>query len=142
MKAWISLIALVGFGCSAQKRLVVYNQPINNKYYSSVYAETPNPKVDRKEVGQRLVISWDIPYRDFRKYSWQARLIVQFGDRTEEKFTHEIDEFEGDWILKYSGRPFIDKRGVVSYKGELLQNGHVVDTFQHQLWCDLIQLDD
>ena len=142
VRKWICLIAFIGFGCSARTKLSVYNQPINNKYYSSVHAETPSPKVDRGEVGQRLIISWDIPYRDFRKHQWTTRLIVQFGNRTEETFTKEIEEFEGDWILKYSGRPYIDKRGIVSYKAELLQDGRTVDLFQHQLWCELIQLED
>lgn len=140
MQKWLILLLLTA--CTGTRQLAVYNQPINKKYYSSVYAETPDPKVERGEVGQRLIVSWDLPYKQFHKHQWQVRLVVQFGDRTEETFSKEITNFEGDWILKWSGRPFIDKRGIVSYKAELLEDGQVIDTFQHQLWCELIRLED
>lgn len=136
------LLPLLLTACMGNTRLSVYNQPINKKYYASVHAETPDPKMERGEIGQRLVISWDLPYKEFHKHQWQVKALVQFGDRTEETKTHTIGRFGGDWILKWAGRPYIDKRGIVSYKAELLRDGVVVDTFQHQLWCELIRLDD
>lgn len=142
MKRLFLLSLLFCTGCALRPHISVHSQPINKKYYASHYAKTPDPRAEKGEVGQRLIISWHIPYRDFRKHVWRAKATVQFGDRTENSFYKQIDAFEGDWILKWSGRPFIDKRGVISYKVELLQDGEVIDTFQHQLWCELIRLED
>ncbi len=140
MQKWPLLFLLTA--CTGSTKLSVYNQPINKKYYASAHAETPDPKMERNEVGQRLIVSWDLPYKVFHKHEWQVKLQVQFGNRTEETKVKEITNFEGDWILKWAGRPYIDKRGIVSYKAELLRDGEVIDTFQHQLWCELIRLDD
>lgn len=107
-----------------------------------MHAETPDPKAERGEVGQRLIISWDLPYKEFHKHLWQVKVQIQFGNRTEEEKTKKITNFEGDWVLKWSGRPYVDKRGIVSYKAELMRDGAVVNTFQHQLWCELIRLED
>jgi len=140
MHKWLSLLLLTA--CTGSTKLSVYNQPINKKYYASTHAETPDPRMERGEVGQRLIISWELPYKVFHKHEWAVKLQVQFGDRTEEDMTKELTEFEGNWILKWAGRPYIDKRGIVSYKAILVRDGEIVDTFQHQLWCELIRLED
>ncbi len=129
-------------GCSSSHMLTLYNQSIDKKFLASTKVKSPDSRQMPLEKGQRLVIEWDIPSGAFRFNDWDLVATLQFGDRSQEVLRRPLDKDSGSWVLMWKGQEFSRKRGVVSYKIELLREGKIEETFNHQLYCELINLDE
>jgi hypothetical protein len=137
----VCLFLLLLAGCARKTELTVYNQAVDKKYLASTKVKTPDPRQHPVDRGQRLIIAWSAPGANFKKDCWSLKAYLQYGNRKEEVKEIAVQRRFGEWTLEWVGDEFYHKRGVVSYKVDLLKNGVVEKTFCHQLYCEIIRLE-
>lgn len=135
----LGLLLLVS--CTRKTELTVYNQAVDKKFLASTKVKTPDPRQHPVDRGQRLIVAWSAPSADLKNETWTLRAYLQYGSRKEEVKEASVRKHSGEWILEWVGDEFYKKRGVVSYKVDLLKNGHIEKTFRHQLYCEIIRLE-
>jgi hypothetical protein len=50
-------------------------------------------------------------------------------------------ERKGTTVFALMDEEFIDKGGILTYKLDLVAEGHVLEEWRHQIWTDLIMVD-
>jgi len=135
------LLFLLFTSCTRKTELTVYNQSVDKKFLASTKVKTPDPRQHSIDRGQRLIIAWSVPSANFKRNQWSLRAYLQYGNRKEEVKEIPVCKQSGDWILEWVGDEFYRKRGVASYKVDLLKDGQIEKTFRHQLYCEIIRLE-
>ena len=131
--------ALLLASCSSSK-VTVYNQTMDQKFLASTHAKTPDPRNTKEFIGQRLVVRTNVSKKELKKHDFVAKVYVQYGNRTQEVYTFDINKSSSDHIVTLMEEQFQKKRGIATYKVELLKDGQIDAIFEHQLWCPLIDL--
>jgi hypothetical protein len=126
--------------CS-KEHLAVQTDFLNHKSLASYYVGTPDPLVNRPFIGERLIIRWSLP-QNYQTYSdLQLKLTVRFGDRTETVQTYRIKKLCGLQVYELFGDDYIAKKGIFTYKAEIIGNQTVLDCWRQHMWVELIQVD-
>jgi hypothetical protein len=135
----ISCLALSG--CS-RYYLSICQQKINRDYLASTYVHTPDPRQENPPIGQMLTLSWQVPGK-IMKRSPEVRLHLIFWDYTEQEIAFPMKHRIGYVNYKLLDDEFRQKKGILTYRAEIVTaDGEVYKTWKHQLWVNLIQIED
>lgn len=144
MKPFYQLFALAFLslgltGCSMEN-LSIHTEYINKEHLASYHIDTPDPLLLNPPIGQRLVIQWNI-LRKYRCYDESYLILrIRFRNRQEEIKKIPIDLMIGFYCYDLLNEDFIKKKGILTYKVDLIRDGLTIETWQHQLWVELIEL--
>lgn len=133
---YLILLTLLLTSC-ARQNLEVYIDTIDADDLASNHVDTPDPNRLCPDLGQKLVITWNLPR------SWAIREIrarVRFGNREESYLNFPLPSSRGVKVFELINDDYCEKQGIASYIVELYQNDELLDTVQHSLWCELIEL--
>jgi hypothetical protein len=113
---------------------------VNEEVLASYFIGSPDPKREEPMIGQRLLIQWSLP-KSYRLYQTLfLRLRVRFYNRKEETVILPIDQQRGSYYYYLVNEKYCEAKGLLTYQAELIGEGQVLETFQHQLWKELILL--
>jgi hypothetical protein len=133
-------LVLFFFSCSSGK-VTVYNQTLNEKFLASAHVKTPDPRQIPFE-GQRLVVRTQMTQHEFKGHTYIAKVYVQFGNRTQKVYSFELKKPSTDHMITLIGQEYQKKKGIATYKVELYKDGVLEEVFEHQLWCELIDMSE
>lgn len=99
---------------------------------------TPDWRQDEPFTGQRLVIRWVIPKRDFKYGDYQLQLKLRFFNNKQQTVLLTIENWQGTYVYNLLNEAFKDSSGIVSYQVNLIDSDVVIRTWNHPLWVELI----
>jgi hypothetical protein len=140
-KARPSLFFLVGLvlltGCGSVK-LSVRTAYCGEEQLAAYYVGTPDPNLSKPLIGQRLILTWSLPKRDYKHKTTFLDLKVRFKDKTEEHVHFPIVHRDSYYIFHVSDKKFIESGGILTYKAEMQRDGTLIKSWYHPLWAELI----
>jgi hypothetical protein len=138
LKIFLSLVCLLLCSSCCRDYVTVRTEYFNRHSLASYYVETPDPKLDCPEVGQRLILSWAFPNEIFSQPNLHFDLTVRFGNKQEVKRTFDVYDRCGIYTYTLSDSQFFEYDGIQTYKIELFSGDQLLEEWRHQLWVDLI----
>ncbi len=145
MRATSAILTLLAFltsltGCS-QYYLSIAQQWIDVRYLASTHAKTPDPRQDHPPIGQMLVLDWRVPSEILKKKP-QVVLDLIFWDYTTKTVEIPIRKHLDYATFKLLNEDYDKTGGILTYKAKIVtQDGEVFREWKHQLWVNLITLD-
>jgi hypothetical protein len=117
--------------CDRQKR--------DTSYLASSFTQAPDPTNPFDATGEQLVITWHIPQEFVEKA--QCVVDMTYWDYTQKQISFTLNDRLGAYRLKNLGKSFEDNKGLVAFKAVILDpNGQVYKTWEHQLYCPIINV--
>lgn len=98
----------------------------------SVQLETPDPKKERHESEERLVIHWSLPPRVSPA---QLKVKVRLSDATVALFCLSLAKSWGHWVL-YPNQSRAKKQTVVAYRAEVWSQNRLYIDKTHPMWIE------
>lgn len=131
------LLGLIFF-TSCKQPLEVYIDSIEADDLASNHVDTPDPARLCPDIGQKLVITWNLS----RNCPLGRHIVakIRYGNREEVKWEFYLNTFRGSQIYELINEDYCEKRGITSYIVQLFENDECIETVQHMLWCDLIEV--
>jgi hypothetical protein len=133
-----SFLFLSLLGCS-KEHLTVYTDYLSIENLASYHVRTPDPSLNNPPLGQRLIISWSLSKKIFNNLeNLHIDVIVRFRNREEDKFSIALYKASGTYIYYLLNKDYFEKKGILTYKLDLLTNAILIEKWRHQLWTDPI----
>jgi hypothetical protein len=128
------LLALLFFtGCS-RERLTVYTDTVTYQKLASYLVGTPDPELYCPQIGQRLIISWQVP-----PCSIPSLFIrVRFRDLTQREIKADFDKRRGIYAVEHVDEEYEKHGAILAYSVELRDGDQLLEKVDHQLWTELI----
>ncbi|MCH9608958.1 MAG: hypothetical protein S4CHLAM45_03010 [Chlamydiales bacterium] len=132
---WLLPLLFLATGCSYHA-VTARTEYFDRSYLASSKINTPD--VSRPCFnGQQLIINWKgLTHR----LPATLVLTVRHGNYEVETFTHEISTPKGFWIYRLLDKEFWEKKGILSYSVKLYFEDQLVDTYNHHLWAEIIEI--
>lgn len=125
-------------GC-AREHMAVQLAYLSGEDLASTVVHTPDYRQCECKYGQQLIVTWCFYRSDFDGLQpLSVSLKVRFYNQEEDTVSFNLVKRQGCYTYYLLNDDFIDTGGILTYKAELLSAGQVIETWQHQLWTDLI----
>ncbi len=122
--------------------LTIYQEKIDQNSLASSHVGTPDPRQKNPPFGQELIIEWQVPQEVVEKKP-SIHLEVIYKDYSESRFIYPISYKTGYVTYNLLGEEYKKTKGLLAYKGEIqTEDGSVFRRWQHQLWVNVIRLED
>ena len=133
------LFFLVLLSCNSS-HLSVQVESLNRSFLASSYTKTPDPLQICPPSGQRIIVSWDYPLSIFRR-GLNLFLTVRFENNKQEQFAYELLRKRD--VITFDFPKCKEKEGkILTYRVDVFdKEGQLVDTWKHQFWTKLIDID-
>ncbi len=117
-------------------------QKVDNTYLASTHVGSPDPRQECPPCGQMVVVEWWVP-RELLCCNPKVCLHLLFWDFTDRTVVFPIDRRIGYETYFVIGEDFATTCGLISYKAEIVtEDGSIFRDWKHQLWVDLIQIEE
>lgn len=137
----VTLLILILSGCQSQK-LVVETRFIQPQTRASYWVHSPDPYLCCPEIGQELIVSWNLPSCYFENPPLELLVSMRFGNREEERVSLKNCKRKGIYIHELLNGDYWCRQGILSYKVEAFSNGCRLGVWKHQLWADRLVFDE
>ncbi len=135
------LFLLVLAGCQ-KYGLVLHQQRVDASYLASTNIGSPDPRQKCPPSGQLLIVEWWVPSWVVRADSY-VRLHLVFRNHTEEFVEFPINRRLGYETYELYSDDLAEKGGFMTFKAEIITgDGEVFREWKHQMWVNLIQMDE
>lgn len=147
MSAWInvinfiSLCFLVGCSCGGSM-LSVQTEYLSHESLASYYVGTPDPRLNHPNIGQRLIISWNVPKYYLCLEDLHLDVTIRFRTRQEITEKVPITSYADTYIYSLMNCDYIATQGILTYKVDLVGGGAILEEWRHQIWTDLVIIED
>lgn len=122
--------------------VAVSQQWVDVRYLASTHVKTPDPRQDHPPIGQMVIIDWRVP-KELLKKKPHVQLTMILWDYTEKIVCFPIDKRMGWATYKLLDEQYDATGGILTYKAEILsEDGAVFREWKHQLWVNLITLNE
>jgi len=108
---------------------------------ASYYIGTPDPRLQQPLIGQRLILSWTLP-KTTRFKNTYLHLKVRLKNHQEENVRVTVNHKHGFYIYSLSDKKFQESGGILTYKVEIRTDDHILESWYHPLWVELISFDN
>ena len=116
--------------------------PVDAKYLASSHVATPDPRANPPPVGQKLVIEWRVPPEILSKNP-KIVLHLLFKNHVELCEVYPMQTAYGTEVYSLMNDEYVLTGGLLTYRADIvLDDGEVYRDWKHQLWVNLITLDD
>lgn len=138
--ALVPLCALMS-GCG-KYYLSLTQQKVDASYLSSVHVGTPDPRQAHPPLGEMIIMDWRVPKELLQEHPF-IELRVIYWDYTEKAFSFPINKRMGYVTYKDLNEEFTKTQGILTYKADIkTASGKIYKEWKHQLWVNLITLDE
>jgi len=128
-------------GC-AREKITVHTEYISIEHLASYIVETPDQRKYCPEIGQRLIITWSLPKEYLNHQDLHLQIKVRFYDRSEVEESIQVNKITGNYLYYLLNDDYFDTGGILTYKVDLIGDGQVLEAWRHQIWAELIKLND
>src|SRR5438067_995249 len=108
------LVALLFTGC-ARPHLSVRSEHYSRQQLASYAIDTPDPRKDSNDFGQRLFINWSVPEKTFKEGPLELILQVRLKNGEEKSNKILLKKREGQTFYPIFGNDYMKKGGMQSY---------------------------
>lgn len=128
-------------GC--QKYYLTLRQiPVDSEYLASHHVSSPDPRQLQPFFGQKVVMQWSIPSKLLLQNP-QLVFHIIYKDHTQESMVYPIKHRNGVEIFSILNDTYQLKEGILTYQAYICtQDGTIYRDWKHQLWVQLIKLED
>ena len=142
MNSWLFLpIILLTAGCG-KYYLSVQQQWIDINYLASTQVRTPDPRRSNPPLGQMIIIDWKIPNALLKEKPY-ILLDLIFWDYTTQTLKIPIEHPLDYTTYELLNEEYEKKGGILTYKAAIAnQDGTLFKEAKHQLWVNLIRIED
>lgn len=133
------MVAMVPLFCGCYRApLVCRSEYLYPDYLASEHVLTPDP-CRRCFYGQQIVVKWDV-----KRSCLPLDLVlhVRYGTRDQATFTWPVAFSQGFRVYRLINDEYWCKEGIISYKAELYKDGVLITDWEHQLWVEIIEIQD
>jgi len=132
------ILCIMGvFGCSRQS-LDVQSEYITYEDLASYHVETPDPRKECPDTGQRLFVRWSLPRHCLIPGKSTLTLVIRYGDGEERHMTINLKHSRGLLTYRLLNDEYFCKGGILTYKAYITIEDCIVDEWIHQIWTDKI----
>lgn len=126
-------------GCNSS-HISVQTTFLNRTDLASYHVETPDPNLAYPLIGQRLLLSWTLPNSYLKKPDLYFRLTIRFKNHTQIVKNVIPKTVAGFYIYELRDSDYEETEGILTYKAEIISDGQILETWNHRLWVELIQV--
>jgi hypothetical protein len=130
-----SIIALL---TSCVRPISVQTQYLGRENLASFHITTPDPNLEKPDIGQRLVIEWSLPSYCMTYSDLIMEIRVRLKNREEQKIELTLNKPSGIYLYSIVNEAYKESGGIVTYKVDILGDGQVIESWKHPLWVELI----
>lgn len=126
-------------GC-CERCLKVQTDYLTHKDLASYYVNTPDPRQNVSAVGQRLIIGWVVPKPYLSYDDLHLEITIRFRNKEEIIEIFHLLKTRGTYVFSLFNEDYFQKRGILTYKVNLIGNGCILEEWRHQIWADFINV--
>jgi hypothetical protein len=141
MKMIYVLISMALLSSCCRSSLTVQTDYLTHRNLASYYVGTPDPRQNVPAVGQRLIISWMVPKSYFGYENLHLEIAIRFRNREEVTEIFHILKTRGTYVFILLNEDYFTKKGILTYKVNLIGGNQILETWQHSMWVELITVD-
>lgn len=143
MKPYAIWLGIPLFLCACCKGfLTVQTDYITVRDLASYFVNTPDPRQNCPSVGQRLIVSWSLPKYFLCYENLRLEITIRFKNHEEVLEVIHLSKNRGTYVFTLLNEDYFSKEGILTYKVDLLGKDLVLEEWRHQIWTDLILLQD
>lgn len=142
MKRIFPLLSALAFLSSCgQCSLTVQTDYLTHKDLASYYVGTPDPRQNVTAVGQRLIVSWVVPKSYLTYEDLHLKVTIRFRNREELIEIFHLSKTRGTYLYMLLNEDYFAKKGILTYKVDLIGGGFLLEEWRHRIWTNLISID-
>jgi len=126
---------------SCQQPLSVKQEYLTPELRASYHVRTPDPGLSCPTTGQKLSISWNVKKIAPCYSEMYIDSYIRFNNREQIHFIIPIKHPTGCFPYYLLNEEYCSTGGMQAYKFDLVADGTILDTWRHQLWVDLIEIE-
>jgi hypothetical protein len=140
MKPFYLLLFAPLFCSCRESCLTIQTDYLTYKNLASYYVGTPDPRQNVPTVGQRLIIGWAVPKSYLTYENLHLEVTIRFRNREEVIEVFPIKKTRGTYVFALLNCDYFEKRGILTYKIDLIGGGCILEEWRHKIWTDLITI--
>ncbi len=137
--SWLLALFMLS-GCS-QPFLTVHTDYLSHENLASYHVRTPDPLLNHPPIGQRLIVTWSIPKNYLAFDDLHLEISIRFRNREQLVENLSLLKRSGTYVYALLNEDYTAKRGILTYKVNLIGNGQPLEEWRHQIWAELIVMD-
>lgn len=134
------VVCMLLIGCN--QHISVQTDYLSRTQLASWYVGTPDPSLQYPLIGERMLVEWDLPQDYFVCDELILSITIRYADRSEEVKIIPVTCQKGWYRYELSGEEFEKNGGFLTYKVDVIGDDQILETWRHQLWVELIVLDN
>lgn len=120
--------------------LTVHTEYLSHENLASFHVGTPDPRLFCPTIGERLILSWNIPTSCQSSNDLHIKITIRFRNREQIEKNIDLQRFQGIYIYPLLDEDYFEKDGILTYKVELFSGEELLENWHHQLWAEQIIL--
>lgn len=141
-KKWFEgLLALLLTSCGGP-HLSVQTDFLTEESLASYYVGTPDPLLYCGAVGQRMLVMWAFPKSYLQCQDMYILIEMRYKNRKQESLRLNNLRAKGTYIYSLMNDDYFDTGGIRTFKVQLYAGETLIEEWRHQLWVDLITIND
>lgn len=128
-------------GCHRQS-LYVQSDYITYMDLASYQVESPDPRKECPDTGQRLFVRWSLRNDCYMPGDTDLYLDLRFCNGCEKIVRVAVTTASGYYIYRLYNEDFFDTGGIVAYQAHIVAAGDVIESWHHQVWQERIDFSD
>lgn len=141
-KSWLIVLLLPFFTHCTLCPLSARMEYLSRKSLASYRVKTPDPNLNNPPIGQRLIINWSLPRQALHLPDLYLKMTLRFRNGIEEVRYQRICRTRGTYKIELINDAYFETCGIQTYKIEILGGGTVLERWCHQLYTDLIIIEE
>jgi hypothetical protein len=142
MKTILTLLSCLLLSSCTKEYITVYTDYLSHQNLASYHVGTPDPCLDNPPIGQRLHIAWSLPKEFLCKEDLYLNITIRFRNKQELNKQVLIDQATGTYIYTLINEEYFKIDGILTYKVDLFANDEIIVEWRHQLWTELLLLNN
>lgn len=138
---FLLLLTILLVSCS-NSYLSVHTDYLSHENLASYHVGTPDPRLNNPPIGQRLIVVWSVPKLCLYREDLHLEITIRFRNREEITENYPINAMHGTYVYDLLNEEYFKKRGMLSYKIDLICDGTILEEWRHQIWADRIEVGD
>lgn len=138
----LALFTLLTMSSCSSSYLTVHTDYLSHKNLASYYVGTPDPRLNCPAIGERLIIYWSVPKEFLCSEDLHLEVTIRFRNREEIVEVFNIEKTRGTYVFSLINNDYFNRGGILTYKIDLIGGGCVYEEWRHQIWVDLIEINN
>jgi hypothetical protein len=139
MKLFALILAVVVSSSCNRTKLSVRSEYYSRQNLASYIIDTPDPRKEGSDFGQRLIINWAVPENIFQQTKVTLVLQVRLKNGDDKLTRIVLRNRTGRTFYPIFGKDYTKKGGLQSYLVRLEANGETLARSRHKLWVERVK---